>query len=137
MPTSIRIVEQFNNFDLLANQTVQRIDTVCAVIAMQIQAYAQVLIQSGPKTGRLYKRGNVVHQASAPGEPPATDTGNLVNSGYARRQRRCLWWVGFSAEYAAALECGTPRMLPRPYLRPAVERYRGPFHVAIKQAVGR
>ncbi len=135
MANSVRLVVEFNNFDMLATQTIQRIDDVCGTTAMQVQGYSQMLIQAGPKTGRIYKRGNVQHQASAPGEAPATDTGNLVNSGYARRQQRCLWWVGFTAEYATALEYGTPKMLPRPYLRPAIEHYREAFHQAIKDVL--
>lgn len=35
-------------------------------------------ILHGEKTGRVYTRGSVRHQASAPGEAPASDTGNLV-----------------------------------------------------------
>lgn len=37
-------------------------------------------IQRGQKTGRTYKRRSVIHQASAPGEYPASDTGRLANS---------------------------------------------------------
>jgi hypothetical protein len=32
------------------------------------------------KTGKLYPRGKVFHQASAPGEAPAVDSSNLINS---------------------------------------------------------
>lgn len=31
-------------------------------------------------TGRYYPRGRSFHRASAPGEPPAVDTGNLLGS---------------------------------------------------------
>ena len=37
-------------------------------------------ILTGPRTGRIYRRGGVVHQASAPGEAPASDTGELRQS---------------------------------------------------------
>ena len=33
-----------------------------------------------PGTGREYKRGGKIHKASAPGEPPAVDTGRLRGS---------------------------------------------------------
>ena len=33
------------------------------------------LILNTPKNGRLYRRRGVEHLASAPGEPPASDTG--------------------------------------------------------------
>lgn len=78
---------------------------------------AQESILSGPKTGRIY--GN--HQASAPGEAPADWTGELVASGFTRYNRSKLFGeVVFSAPYARALEFGTERMEPRPYIRPAV-----------------
>ena len=55
-------------------------DQICNKAAKNIETRAKIKIQSPPKTGRIYRHGNVEHQASAPGEAPATDTGNLVNS---------------------------------------------------------
>jgi hypothetical protein len=43
-------------------------------------------MKNSPKTGRVYRRGRKTHRASAPGEPPAVDTGDLVKS--IRWQRR-------------------------------------------------
>jgi hypothetical protein len=134
--TPIRVVVKFNDFGKLAAEMRQKADDVCNTTAQQILTHSQTLIQSGPKTGRVYRHGNVLHRASAPGEAPATDTGNLVNSGYAKRARRALWHVGYTAEYARALEYGTPRILPRPYLRPAVEHFRQAFLDAMKQVLG-
>lgn len=37
-------------------------------------------IQTGGRTGKVYKRGGVTHKASAPGEPPKSDRGHLVRS---------------------------------------------------------
>jgi len=77
---------------------------------------AQQSILSGTRTGRMYG----THQASAPGEPPANWTGELVASGGTRYDRsRLVGEVIFSAPYALALEFGTEKMEPRPYLRPA------------------
>ena len=38
-------------------------------------------IMQGPKTGRIYEKYNPrrTHRASAPGQAPASDTGNLVS----------------------------------------------------------
>lgn len=179
MPNPIRIVVVRNDFPRLAAEIQQKADAVAGNTAQQILTHSQMLIQSGPKTGRVYatgavkrrlgkkdrvfdvtlfgqtrqytqyglsvtksKRGNLyktvgykMHRASAPGEAPATDIGNLVDSGYAKRARRGLWHVGFHAKYARGLEFGTPRILPRPFLRPAVEKYRHAFVAAIKQAL--
>src|SRR3990167_6542496 len=64
-------------------------------------------IQSGSKTGRIYTRRSVVHQASAPGESPASDTGTLAQSGRTEYNKDELQGsVIFSTAYAAALEYG-------------------------------
>lgn len=81
---------------------------------------------SGPGSGRRY--GN--HVASAPGEPPATDTGRLRASirsdltdlaDYVAR-------VGTNLKYARFLELGTSKMLARPFLQPAFDRHARDFY---------
>ncbi len=136
MARPIRLVVKMNNFPKLAAEVRQKADAVCDVTANNIGREGVRLIESGPKTGRLYKRGKKVHQASAPGEAPASDIGNLAASEYAKRIRQAFWHVGFTAEYGLALEFGTPRILPRPFLRPAVEKYRAAFIAAMKQVLG-
>lgn len=75
-------------------------------------------INNPPKTGRIYQRNTVSHQASAPGESPATDTGRLAQSITTSYDLPNLaGYVNVSTEYAAALEFGTPRIQPRPYAR--------------------
>lgn len=86
-----------------------------------VERRAVDLITSPPKTGRIYRRRGVEHQASAPGQPPASDTGRLVNS---RRvdlfEDQLRGRLTFSTDYAAALELGTMRMEARPYARRAL-----------------
>lgn len=75
-------------------------------------------IQQPPKTGHVYRRNTVEHQASAPGESPASDTGRLAQSiTTSYDPSRITGYVNVSTEYAAALEFGTPRIAPRPYAR--------------------
>lgn len=84
-------------------------------------------ILSGPKTGVIYKRRGVSHQASAPGESPANDTGRLAQSARTELDAgEIKGIVNFSTAYAAALEFGTNdgKILPRPYARPALEEER-------------
>ena len=84
---------------------------------------AKRAVARGHKTGRIYRRGGVSHQASAPGEPPATDTGALVNSiaGDAVISGGVVQGIIRAAvHYAAWLELGTRRMVARPFLAPAV-----------------
>ncbi|MDO8614622.1 MAG: hypothetical protein Q7T33_02660 [Dehalococcoidia bacterium] len=84
------------------------------------------LVLDTKKTGRIYRRRGVEHQASAPGEPPASDTGTLVSrirTDYSRLGE-LVGVVRASTAYAAALEYGTPRMEPRPFMRPALANRR-------------
>jgi HK97 gp10 family phage protein len=72
-------------------------------------------------SGRTYKRGKKVHQASAPGEPPAVDSGRLRSSvGHEQTDEGVR--VGTAVTYAIPLEYGSSRMKPRPFIRPALER---------------
>ena len=50
--------------------------------AQLIRGEAIKSIQSGPKSGRIYEKYNPrrTHRASAPGQAPASDTGNLVRN---------------------------------------------------------
>lgn len=137
MANETEIVLEYSNFAAIGQQMAREIDGVCESTALDIQARAQMAIMNPPKSGRIYRRGNVAHQASAPGEAPATDTGNLVNSAYTKKLADADYETGFTAEYAAALEFGTPKIEPRPYLRPAVEAVRKAFIAAIKRIVER
>lgn len=81
---------------------------------------------TGVRHGRLYRRGSRVHVASAPGEPPAVDTGFLRNSVRALRavairvspvRVLAIGEVRVGAEYGFYLERGTRRMAARPWVR--------------------
>lgn len=79
---------------------------------------------STPKRGRLYRRSKrgAAHQASAPGEAPAIDSGLLANSIQTAIVSPLLTQVRIGAEYATYLEFGTRRMSPRPYVQPAIDK---------------
>ena len=96
------------------------------------------LILHTAKTGRLYQRRGRVHQASAPGEAPASDTGTLVRNITTRYSEDGKAFVGIVAahtHYAASLEYGTPRMAPRPFMRPALANKREEIDQAVQAAV--
>lgn len=74
-------------------------------------------------TGRVYVHGHVSHQASSPGQPPATDTGRLLTSITQRLghdERGLVERVGSDVEYTVPLERGTRTIEPRPFLMPAL-----------------
>lgn len=85
------------------------------------QGYAQKSILRGRKTGYLYPRGKKMHQASASGQPPATDTGHLANNIFAEVNQTEAMTVEIrsKAPYSIHLEYGTKHMAARPFLRPA------------------
>jgi len=86
---------------------------------------ATSLILEAPKTGRIYRRRGVTHQASAPGEPPASDTGRLVQSQRTEYDQSELTGTAiWSAGHAEYLEHGTSKMAPRPFARPALANKR-------------
>jgi hypothetical protein len=86
---------------------------------------------SGARSGRLYRVSKTgrLHQASAPGEPPAVLFGKLRQSithiGPTWEGFHVSGEVGTNLEYAARLEYGGVdsrgvQILPRPYLAPTV-----------------
>jgi len=101
-------------------------------IAHRIEQEDKVLL-SQPGSGRIYKRGNVSHQASAPGEPPAIDTSDLINSVHVEKEGSLTALVVEGAEYSADLEYGTTKMAPRPHLTPAVEKVRPEWSKGLKE----
>lgn len=75
-------------------------------------------------TGRVYVRKGIAHQASAPGQPPAIDTGTYAQSWVANRVEPLTWKVSTHIEYGPHLEFGTKDMEPRPHVRPAIEEFK-------------
>ncbi len=82
---------------------------------------------SQPGTGRIYTRGNITHQASAPGQPPAPDTGldsstngqALEVDGQGLDEK-----IGTSDKRGIWFELGTRTMAPRPHLVPGLDAAR-------------
>lgn len=64
------------------------------------------------------------HQASAPGEPPATDTGLLrasIRHELAVEDDELAAYIGSDLNYSEYLELGTHKMAPRPFLTPSLD----------------
>lgn len=97
-----------------------------------VRDYERILQESfrGQKTGRLYRvsKTGPLHQASAPGEPPAILTGRLRQSVVFELTERgdgIEAVIGSSVkDYPAMLEFGTSRMEPRPAWIPALDLLR-------------
>jgi hypothetical protein len=93
-------------------------------------------IQRGPKTGRVYTRNGIRHQASAPGQAPATDQGDLALQTLFRTVSPLAIEVFNTMPKAVWLEYGTTRMAPRPVWRPAVEDMTPKFRNRLLRALG-
>ena len=92
---------------------------------LRIQRIAVEEIGSGGRTGRKYRRGGKMHTASAAGEYPATDTGNLAQNIFINIDVGGLSGVVESkANYSSFLEFGTSKMAARPFMFPSAERAR-------------
>jgi hypothetical protein len=100
-----------------------------------VEGGAKLRIQTGPKTGKRYGK----HQASAPGEAPATDTGHLVNTVQSHFDHPLRGTVDVPAEYATALEFGSEdeTLEARPFLKPSVDEQQDAFEKAVEDAVRR
>lgn len=131
----------------LTREVTAGLDLVAQHTAEQIDAHYKDAITTGAKTGHEYlvptqgaarwvryeggpiPTGWKLHQASAPGEFPAGETGHLANdvtitkTGEGRRD------VDFNADYAAVLEFGSEdgKLAARPAAGPAVELARPGF----------
>jgi len=97
--------------------------------AQLIRGEAVKSIQSGAKSGIVYEKYNPrrTHRASAPGEAPASDTGNLVSKIIVKQKSKNITNVESNANYSAFLEYGTSKMEARPFMLPAFEKSKKPI----------
>jgi hypothetical protein len=107
-------------------------------IGPEIVRETRRLIETGAKTGRVYRFRGRPHQASAPGEAPANRSGRLARSGDFKVRNWQEMTVGETADYAGFLENGTRgRMAPRPHLIAAVNNKAQDTVNAILESVDR
>lgn len=97
--------------------------------------------QRGPATGEIYEKYNPrrTHQASAPGEAPATDTGRLANSVVTASdiQEPLTVEVLTEVEYGPYLEFGTRTIAPRPNWVPSVQEETPKYIRRVEAAIRR
>ena len=107
--------------DALVSKMYRSVETGVDSAVEEVYKETFHLVLNTPKTGRLYKRkGGRVHQASAPGESFANDTGNALRN-MKKERRKYVGEVVADYEYALALELGTEKMAPRPTLSRALQ----------------
>lgn len=103
--------------------------------AQNIRNTAVRSIQKHSSSGVTYEKYNPrrSHVASAPGQPPNTDTGRLAGSIRAVMSGTPTAYVDALADYAVHLEFGTRNMAARPFMTPAVEAERDKFRKGVSE----
>jgi len=127
--------------DKITEDMKEEIAAALFVGGLKIEENAKLSIQREVKTGRVYQRGTVSHTASAPGQAPANDTGRLVNSFNVSQSADKLAVQiksgGATVDYAVALEYGTEKMAPRPFMKPALEKSRAFIEARMEKGIKR
>lgn len=124
---------------LISPSILKNINHVVKQAAFLIRNTAVKKIQHGDRTGRLYLRyrggkNPIAHRASAPGEPPKTDTGRLVAS-IRTNFYDLTAEVGSDVKYSAFLETGTSKMKPRPWLAISRDENNSKIDTLIDKAI--
>lgn len=105
---------------------------------LMVQNTAKQSIMAGG-TGKEYKRGSITHRASAPHNPPATDTGYLVSqitmNVDAKMDGSVVGQIISSAPYSKALEFGTVNMTERPFMQPALMKNKRKIQAMFKKGI--
>lgn len=122
MPTTV-VTLVYDNFPRILANLRPAAQAIALKTALDIESTVKVGMAEG-KSGIMH--GN--HQASAPGEMPAIDTGVLVNS-ITTEQDGDGAVVYTNVEYALKLEFGFPveGFAPRPFFGPAADQHRAAY----------
>lgn len=123
---SFRIVEQRNEILNMLYSWQVRLSSLPPDSAQKLIQYMQESMDE-PKSGRIYSKYGVPHQASAPGEAPAVWSGELYDSFRIRALNQYAVQVYSIDPKAELLEYGGGYVEARPYARPAAERLKGEF----------
>lgn len=119
-------------------EVLKKLDKVVAEKAEQLRAEIITGFRQYSPRGRTYTHiyrtigGRAVpvarrkkpHTASAPGDIPAIDNGELWQSIQVQKQAQAHYRVGTGENYALYLEYGTRLVEARPFMRPAIQRFK-------------
>ena len=131
----VKGIKEFNKYlSGLSRSSKIEMNKLLAISATETQKNAVNSIQTGARTGKTYKRRSITHQASAPGEPPKSDTGALTSNitvekergGYTTGSRKGAPW-GFWLEF------GTSLIKARPWLQPSFDKTVAEINVKIQK----
>lgn len=113
-----------NNVDTILVKLQQNLKTKMEDATMAVRNKSLEVL-SGTRSGRTYviPGTKVTYTASAPGEPPAVQTGRLRQSIATEISNDgMVGKVGTTLDYGRELEQGRSNMAPRPWLKPSFEQ---------------
>lgn len=98
MGSNVSNVKLTDNTKLIKNATDQQIGAALEAIGLKVEGYAKLICPVD--TGRL--RNSITHVV---------------------KTNEKTVYIGTNVKYAAAVECGTSRQRPQPYLKPAATQH--------------
>lgn len=107
MGLNVSNVRLTDNTKLIKNATDQQIEAALEAIGLKVEGYAKLICPVD--TGRL--RNSITHVVKTNGKTV---------------------YIGTNVEYAAAVECGTSRQRPQPYLKPAATQHTDEYKTIAK-----
>jgi HK97 gp10 family phage protein len=110
---------------IASEKTIQNVGTALFAGGQAIEAEAKHMITEGAVSGKHHV------------EPPKNDSGVLHAHIETTQPAPLKVEVSSNAPYAAALEYGTSKMQPRPYMQPATDRKRKEVVELVRAAVSK
>lgn len=118
----MRIRAEVLEIERFESELQQSLSDLVKKTAKDIRTEIETSLEKTGHSGRRYRRGGGrVHIASAPGETPARDSGDLWGSVSQVRSGGGVSEFEISAGHAGLLEDGTSAMAARPFVAPAVD----------------
>jgi hypothetical protein len=123
----------------LGDDIPEEVSQAVSATALEIQGDVKKRIERGPASGRVYQKykPDRTHQASAPGQAPMTDSGDLAKFVIFNVVNKMTAEVTNHLDYAPMLEFGTFKIAPRPAWVPATEAAAPKFRKRIEAALAR
>lgn len=107
MGSNVSNVRLTDNTRLIKSATDQQIGAALEAIGLKVEGYAKLICPVD--TGRL--RNSITHVV---------------------KTNEKTVYIGTNVEYAAAVECGTSRQRPQPYLKPAATQHTDEYKTIAK-----
>jgi len=135
-------ISNLKEFNEKLNKKLQnnKVLSLVKLATIMVEKTAQESIKAGG-TGKLYQKYNprVEHRASAPGQPPATDSGflgqNITINVKTKTDGTVIGQIVSAAPYSKALEFGTVNMQPRPFMQPALMKNKRKIQALFKKGI--